>query len=41
MSYSQGYGVTSSHVTDVRAGPQRRQSAEELLLSSCDAGEDS
>ena len=27
--------------TDVRAGQQRRQSTEELMLSTCDAGEDS
>ena len=27
--------------TDVRIGPQKRLSTEELMLSNCDAGEDS
>ena len=27
--------------TDVRIGPERRLSAKELMLSNCDAGEDS
>ena len=30
-----------SNCLDVRAGPQRRLSAEELMLSKCGAGEDS
>ena len=40
--YSQSYDFSSSHVwMDVRVGPDRRLSAEELMLSNCDAGEDS
>ena len=37
--YSQSYGFSSSHVR-MRAGPQRRLSAEELMLLNCGAGED-
>ena len=37
--YSQNYAFSSSHV-DMRVGPLRRLSAQELMLSSC-AGEDS
>ena len=28
-------------ITDVRAGPQRKLSTKELILSNCEAGEDS
>ena len=38
--YSQSYGFSSSHVR-MRAGPQRRLSAEELMLLNCGAGEES
>ena len=39
---SQSYGFSSSHVwMDVRVGLDRRLSAEELMLSNCDAGENS
>ena len=39
---SEIYGFSSSHVwIDVRVGLDRRLSAEELMLSNCDAGEDS
>ena len=31
----------SNRCVDVRAGPQRRLSAEELMLSNCGAAEDS
>ena len=37
--YNQSYGFSSSHVTDVRVGPERRLSDEELMLSNCGAGE--
>ena len=37
---SQSYGFSSSHVRDVRVGPLRRVSTEELMLSKC-VGEDS
>jgi len=36
--YSQSYGFSNSHV-DVRVGPQRRLSAEELMLLNCGVGE--
>ena len=39
--YNQSYGFSSSHVMDVRVGPQRRLIAEELMLSKCGAEEDS
>ena len=38
--YRQSYGFSSSHVR-MRAGPQRRLSAEELMLLNCGAGEES
>ena len=38
---SQSYGFSSSLCMDVRAGPYRRLSAEELMLSNCGVGEDS
>ena len=39
---NQSYGFSSSHVwMDVRVGLDRRLSAEELMLSNCDAGENS
>ena len=38
-SYNQSYGFSSSHVTDVRVGPERRLSDEELMLLNCGAGE--
>ena len=37
-SYSQSYGFSNSNV-DVRVGPQRRLSVEELMLLNCGAGE--
>ena len=39
--YSQSYDFSSSHVWMLRAGPLRRLSAKELMLSNCGAGEDS
>ena len=39
-SYNQSYGFSSGHITDVRGGPLRRLSTEELMLSNCGAGED-
>ena len=40
--YSQIYGFSSSHIhMDVRVAPKTRLSTEELMLSNCDAGEDS
>ena len=39
--YSQSYGFSSSLVIDVRAGPSRRLSAQESMLSNCGAGEHS
>ena len=38
--YKQSYGFSSSHV-GMWAGPQRRVSSEELMLSNCGVGEDS
>ena len=39
---SQSYGFSSGHVrTDVRVAPKTRLSTEELMLSNCDAREDS
>ena len=39
--YSQGYGISCSHIRFMRAGLWRRQSTKELMLSNCGAGEDS
>ena len=39
--YSQSYDFSSSHVQMLGAGPLRRLSAKELMLSNCGAGEDS
>ena len=38
---SKGYGFSSSHVMDVRAGLKRKLSTEELMLLNCGVGEDS
>ena len=38
--YSRSYSVSSSHVW-MRVGPDRRLNTEEMMLSSCVAGEDS
>ena len=39
---SQSFGFSSSHGwMDVRVGPSRKLSTEELMLLNCDAGEDS
>ena len=35
---SQGYGVSSGHVLDVKAGLQRNLSAKELMLLNCGVG---
>ena len=41
--YSQIYGFSSSYIQmlDVKVGPQRRLSVEELMFLNCVAGEDS
>ena len=40
--YSQSYGFSYSHVEgDMSFGPHRRLNAQELMISNCDAGEDS
>ena len=36
---SESYGFSSSHM-NVRAGPQRKLNAEELMLFNCGVGED-
>ena len=38
---SQSYGFSCSHVCMLRTGPQRRLSTKELMLLTCDVGEDS
>ena len=39
--YSQNYGFFQQLCMDTRTGPERRLSAEELMLSNYGAGEDS
>ena len=40
-SPSQSYGFSSSHEWMLRAGPERKQSSEELILLNCGVGKDS
>ena len=37
----QSYGFSSSHEWMLRAGPERKQSSEELILLNCGVGKDS
>ena len=39
--YSQSYGYFQESCMEVRVGPQRRLSIEELMLLNCGVGEDS